>query len=234
MTFLRFAVLTAVALAGMAPWLGAEDWPMWRYDANRSADSPEKLLLPLYMTWVREYSPRVPTWEDPLNQDLMTFDLVFEPVVLGERMFVSFNDRDKLVALDIHNGQELWAFYADGPVRLAPAAWKDKVYFSSDDGCLYCVQADSGKLVWKLRGGPSDRKALGNSRLVSAWPARGGPVVRDGVVYFAASVWPFMGTFIYALEATTGQTLWVNDATGAQYIKQPHNTTTYGGVAPQG
>ena len=230
----RVTITTLVLIAGLACSLCAEDWPMWRFDANRSASSPENLKLPLKPAWVREYSPRVPAWEDPLNQDLMTFDLVFEPVVLGERMFLAFNDRDKLVALDIRTGRELWTFYTDGPVRMAPAAWSDKVYFTSDDGCLYCVRAEDGSLVWKFRGGPSQRKALGNSRLVSAWPARGGPVIRDGVVYFAAGIWPFMGTFIYALDAATGRVIWLNDSTGSQFIKQPHNTSAYGGVAPQG
>jgi outer membrane protein assembly factor BamB len=207
---------------------------MWRYDANRSANSTEQLPSQLQLAWVREYSPRQPVWDDPLNQDLLTFDTLFEPVVLGERMFLGFNDRDKLVALDTRTGRELWTFYTDGPVRLAPAAWQDKVYFTSDDGHLYCVRAADGVLVWKTRGGPSDRKALGNNRLVSAWPARGGPVIRDGVVYYAASIWPLMGTFIYALDAATGRTNWVNDSTGAQYIKQPHNTPAFAGVAPQG
>ena len=31
----------------------------------------------------------------------------------------------------------------------------------------------TGKLLWKFRGGPSDRKILGNERLISTWPARG-------------------------------------------------------------
>ncbi|MFA7002516.1 MAG: PQQ-binding-like beta-propeller repeat protein, partial [Verrucomicrobiia bacterium] len=115
-----------------------------------------------------------------------------------------------------------------------PACWQGKVYFASDDGCLYCVRADDGRLLWKHRGGPSDRKVLGNSRLISAWPARGGPVIRDGVVYFAASIWPFMGTFIHALDAATGQVVWVNDGTGAQFVKQPHNAPAFAGVAPQG
>ncbi len=66
------------------------------------------------------------------------------------------------------------------------------------------------------------------------WPARGGPVVADDKVYFAASIWPFLGTFIYALDAETGQVDWVNDGTGAQFIKQPHSAPSFGGVAPQG
>ncbi|MCX6901566.1 MAG: PQQ-binding-like beta-propeller repeat protein [Verrucomicrobia bacterium] len=226
-----FASLLLFAFANCAE---AADWPQWRGNANRTADTSEKLPAQMSLRWVREFPARVPAWEDPLNQDLMPFDAVFEPVVMGDRMFVGFNDADKLVALDIHTGRQLWAFYADGPVRLAPACWEGRVYFASDDGCLYCVRADNGALVWKFRGGPSNRKVLGNSRLISAWPARGGPVIRDGVVYFAASIWPFMGTFIHALDAATGQVVWVNDGTGAQFVKQPHNAPAFAGVAPQG
>jgi len=211
-----------------------EDWPQWRYDAYRSACSPSNLPPKLHLAWVRRFEPRRPAWDDPLNHDLMTYDRVFEPVVAGNLMFVGFNDRDKLVALDIRSGREAWTFYADGPVRLAPAAWGGNVYFVSDDGCLYCVQASDGALVWRFRGAPLDRKTLGNGRLVSAWPARGGPVIRDGVVYFAASIWPFMGTFIHALDARTGKVVWSNDGTGSMYIKQPHSAPAFGGVAPQG
>ena len=207
---------------------------MWRCDAGRTAFSTHELPDRLSPLWTRVYPPRTPAWEDPLNQDLMSFDAVFEPVVLDGRMFVAFNDRDKVVALDALTGRELWTFYADGPVRLAPAASQGRVYFASDDGCLYCLWADSGRLAWKFAGTPQRRRVLGNSRLISAWPARGGPVIRDGVVYFAASIWPFMGTFIHALDAATGKVIWTNDGTGADYIKQPHDAPAFAGVAPQG
>jgi hypothetical protein len=106
--------------------------------------------------------------------------------------------------------------------------------FTSDDGCLYCANADDGHILWKFAGGPSQRKAIGNGRLISAWPARGGAVIRDGIVYFAASIWPFMGTFVYALDAQTGEVKWVNDGMGADFIKQPHSAPAFAGVAPQG
>ncbi len=227
-------LLAAVVLLGGVARTAAEDWPQWRFDANRSADSPENLPDRLQLEWTRAFSPRVQVWDDPLNHDLMPYDRVFEPVVLGERLFVGFNDRDKVVALDLRTGRELWTFFTDGPVRLPPAAWQGKVYFASDDGHLYCVSAEDGTLVWKFRGAPSARKVLGNGRVISAWPARGGPVIRDGQVYFAASIWPFMGTFIYALDARTGAVIWVNDGTGAQFIKQPHSAPAFAGVAPQG
>src|SRR5205085_2857453 len=87
---------------------------------------------------------------------------------------------------------------------------------------------------WKFRGGPNDRKILGNERLISTWPARGGPVLAGGTVYFAASIWPFMGIFIHAVDARTGTPIWTNDGDGSLYMKQPHNADSFAGVAPQG
>src|SRR5690606_40141465 len=62
----------------------------------------------------------------------------------------------------------------------------------------------------------------------------GGPVIRDGKVYFASSIWPFMGIFIYSMDAQTGEILWVNDSAGSTYIKQPHSAPSFAGIGPQG
>lgn len=210
------------------------DWPMWRYDAGRSAASPESLPDTLNLLWTREGTPRVQAWDDPLNLDLMSYDRLFEPIVMDGRMFVAHSDSDKVVALDAATGNELWSVYADAPVRLPPVGWQSHVYFTSDDGRLYCVEAATGKLKWQFAGSPGPRKVVGNHRLVSAWPARGGAVIRDGKVYFASSIWPFMGVFIYCLDAETGSVEWVNDSTGSSYIKQPHSAPSFAGVGPQG
>ena len=228
---------TTICFVGMclvSSSLLAGDWPMWRYDAYRSAASPSELPEKLQLAWVRQYTEREQVWDDPLNHDLMPYDRIFEPIIHQGRIIFGFNDRDKVVALDLESGRSLWEFYTDGPVRFPAVASAGKVLFTSDDGYLYCVSADDGQLLWRFRGGPSDRKAIGNRRVISAWPARGGPVIRDENVYFAASIWPFMGTFIYALNIQTGDLVWVNDSTSAQYITQPHGSPSFAGVAPQG
>ena len=229
---IAYAAFAFLMIAAGPAW--SADWPMWRYDAGRTAASAEQLPEKLQLLWTRKGEPREQAWDDPLNLDLMTYDRVFEPIVMGGRMFVAYNDRDKVAAFDAETGEELWSFFTEGPVRLPPAASEGRVYFGSDDGRLYCVDAENGRLHWQFRGGPSERHALGNRRLTSAWPVRGGPVLRDGQVYFAASIWPFMGVFIYALDAETGDVVWVNDSQGAQYIKQPHSAPSFAGVAPQG
>jgi outer membrane protein assembly factor BamB len=207
------------------------DWPMWRYDAQRSAAAPHELPAKMQLAWSRQLPALRAAWPD---QAKMQLDATYHPIVLGRKLFVASSYNDSLTAYDTRTGKEVWRFFADGPIRFAPVAWKDKVYFAADDGYLYCLQADNGAFVWRFRGGPSDRKILGNERLISTWPARGAPVLADGKIYFAAGIWPFMGVFLHAVDATTGEAVWTNDGDGSMYIKQPHNTDSFAGVAPQG
>ena len=210
------------------------DWPTWRYDFNRSASSPEQLAEKLYLQWEVKYSERTPVWDDPLNQNLMQYDRIFEPIVAGNKIFLGFNDQDKVLALDLNTGRELWNYYADGPVRLPLTANKGKLYFTSDDGFCYCLDADNGSLKWRLPLAPASNKLLGNKRLISMWPARGGIVIKDDIIYTSASIFPLMGTFIYAINAETGEIIWKNEGTGSNYILQPHRSPAFADVAPQG
>ncbi|MFP4173151.1 MAG: PQQ-binding-like beta-propeller repeat protein, partial [Candidatus Hydrogenedentota bacterium] len=216
--------------------LAKPDWPMWRYDAARSADTPHELEEDLCLQWVRELPEPKRAWRHQWDhRGKLDFDLSYAPVVKDRRIFVPSNVTDGVTAYRIEDGAEEWRFYTNGPVRLAPAAWEDKVYFVSDDGYLYCVDAESGKEVWKFQGGPSDHRLLGNERIINFWAARGGPVIKDGNVYFTAGIWPLHGVFIYALDARTGEVEWVNDTTGSDYVQLPHGGATgLGGIAPQG
>ncbi|HOS72153.1 MAG TPA: hypothetical protein PLZ75_06865, partial [Bacteroidales bacterium] len=90
---------------------GHYDWPMWRFDHGRSASTPEQLADKLFLQWQVNYSPREPVWDDPLNQNLMQYDRIFEPIVAENKLFIGFNDQDKVSALDISSGMELWHFF---------------------------------------------------------------------------------------------------------------------------
>jgi len=224
----RFAVLAFIALASNA---FAGDWPAWRHDAQRSGAASDNLPPILKLQWKLSLPTLKPAWPD---QPMMPFDAAYEPVVVGEQLFVGSSRTDSLTAYDTRSGEQRWRFIADGPIRFAPLWHSNHLYLVSDDGHLYCVDGATGSLKWKFRGGPSDRRILGNDRLISTWPARGAPVIADGTVYFAASIWPFMGVFIHALDAETGKVVWTNDGDGSIYIKQPHSADSFAGVAPQG
>jgi len=235
MTMLRLVHFSLLILLTATTSFGQYyDWPMWRHDYNRSGSTPEQLPEMLYLQWQVKYPARTPVWDDPLNQNLMQFDRIFEPVVAGNKVFIGFNDQDKVVALDINTGAELWHFYADGPVRLPLAINKGKIYFTGDDGYCYCLDSEDGSVVWKRLLAPSENKLLGNKRLISMWPARGGIVIKDDIIYTSASIFPMMGTYFYALDAGSGGIIWKNESTGSNYILQPHRSPAFADVAPQG
>ncbi|MBZ0254709.1 PQQ-binding-like beta-propeller repeat protein [bacterium] len=231
--FQRF-VFIVMFVASFILNAASADWPMWRYDAGRSAASPQELPEEMHLQWIREYPQLKPTWDDPLNRDLMQFDTIYEPIAANGMLYFGSNAYDRVIALNAETGEEAWSFQTDGPVRFAPVAYQGDVYFVSDDGYLYCVDGASGEEQWRYRPIQNDRKVLGNERLISTWPARGAPVIEDGVVYAASGIWPMMGVFIYALDAKTGAEIWVNDGTSAHWMKQPHNSPSFASIAPQG
>lgn len=232
---MRTRLLVRAGLAvTMIVWAGAvrgDDWPMWRGDAARTGVSPEELPREPRLQWVSIYPALETPWPD---EERMTFDTAYEPVVSGSRVYFGSSWNDALTCLDAETGGELWRFYAGGPIRFAPAVYEGNVYFSADDGYLYAVDAGTGAMAWKFRGAPSGRKVLGNKRLISPWPARGAPVVADGIVYFAAGIWSFEGIFLYALDAKTGNVLWSNDNCDVPFMVQPHRSPAFAGVTPQG
>lgn len=213
----------------------AEDWPQFRFDAGRTAASPQVLAESLQLRWVRTLALPSPAFP---NEVRLAYDASYEPVVLGKTMFVPSMVTDSLTALDTETGQQRWRYVTDGPVRFAPVAWNDRVFCVSDDGHLYCLSADSGALLWKFRGLPSnrrDRRVLGNGRLVSLWPARGGPVLADGVVYFAAGLWPTDGVYVHAVDAVTGKAVWTNNqCSQIPAANLDHGIGGMAGLTPQG
>lgn len=227
---LRLPVISGLVLLFVCTSSRAGDWPMWRHDAARTGVTSAGLKQPLHLTWVRHLPALVPAF----HSSRLQFDAGYEPVVSQGLMLVASSRTDSVTAYRSSTGEEVWTVRANGPVRLAPAVWKSSVCFGSDDGYLYCVELQTGKLRWKYRAVPSERRLLGNQRLISVWPVRGGPVVADGRVYFAAGVWPFEGVFVYAMDVESGDVIWRNDRLGYLFGQQPHNTEAIGGLAPQG
>ena len=217
---MRISCVAVMLASAFGADIHGADWPQWRYDAGRTAASPEQLPAELHLQWVREYQAPRPAFPGEVR---LRYDATYEAVASGNTVFVPSMVTDSVAALDADSGQERWRFFAEGPVRFAPAVAEGRVFIVSDDGYLYCVSADEGKLLWRFRGAPDDRtrrRVMGNSRLVSLFPARGGPLLADGIVYFAAGIWPIEGVYVCAVDAATGETLWCNDHTGILEIDE--------------
>ena len=239
-------IFLVVALSAYA---AAADWPMYRGNAARSGHTDEALPGELHLRWVYKptHAPK-PAWprsdlspydheskkHHTILEGRMPFDRAFHPAVVGDVVYFGSSADGVVRTLAASTGEPGWTFCTDGPVRFAPAVAGGRVFVVSDDGHLYCLAADTGKLLWKRRGGPNGRMVLGNERMVSRWPARGGPVVNGDIVYFAAGIWPTEGVYVYALRIDDGAVIWSNDQTGSIRMRQPKNDTLNSGVASQG
>jgi len=202
----------------------ADDWPTFNHDNHRSGVTSERLELPLKKSWVfKATHPPKPAWPVPAKQDFwhyhynlrptVTFDRAFQIVGVSDALYFGSSSDDKVYALDATTGRQRWAFFTEGPVRLAPTIVGNRVYVGSDDGCVYCLSANDGSLIWKYMVAEQNRMVPGNGRMISMWPVRTGLVVDAGKVYSAAGLFPDRGVFLSALSAEDGTVKWKQKVT---------------------
>lgn len=227
----RVWAVFSLCVLWLVPPLYAKDWPMWRYDTGHTGASPEQLPDELHLQWSLALPPLERAWPD---DDRLEFDIAYEPIAVDGTLFIGSPYNDAVTAFDADTGEERWRFHAEGPIRFAPAVADGLLYAGSDDGSLYCLDAASGALRWRFQAALSNRKVLGNARMISVWPVRGAPVAAGGTVYFAAGIWPFEGVSVYALDAATGAVRWMQDNYDVKFMLQPHHSPAFAGMAPQG
>ncbi|MHC4328743.1 MAG: PQQ-like beta-propeller repeat protein, partial [Planctomycetota bacterium] len=215
---LSTCVLVGVILLGSAA--SAADWPTYRHDNARSGCTAESLAAPLALDWVYvPVHPPRPAWPRPAMRPRegwqlrhrVIFDDAFQVAAAGDLVYFGSSSDNKVYALDATTGQERWSFFTGGPVRLAPTVSKGRVLFGSDDGFVYCLNADDGKLLWKLRGGPNDERLLGHGKMISRWPIRTGVIVDEGIAYFGAGIFPHENVYLHAVRVNDGSSVWKND-----------------------
>jgi outer membrane protein assembly factor BamB len=190
------AVLTA--FAADAPQQGSFDWPQWQ-GRDRTAVSKEKGLL---KEWPKE-GPKLLWSVKTLGGGYST------PSVAAGRVFgMGARDGDEGVwALGESDGKELWwtriapkarAGYAEGP-RCTPTVDGTLLYALGMDGHLVCLEAATGKLVWK-RNLVKDFKGR-----VGGWKYSESPVVDGDRLLVTPGG---KENTIVALNKKTGELIW--------------------------
>jgi outer membrane protein assembly factor BamB len=105
--------------------------------------------------------------------------------------YIYFGIQNIFHALDEYNGSEVWQFRFTTEhhyVKSNPSVSLGYVYFGSNDGNLYCLDAFTGKLVWNYKTGAEVHSS---------------PAVAYGCVYVGSQ-----DRNVYALNATTGEKVW--------------------------
>jgi outer membrane protein assembly factor BamB len=218
----RAIIATICLAAAIYPQISAaEEWPTYMHDNARSGGTSETLdLSALRQVWVYT-SPCPPRtafagaapWDAihdvghrAVMTDMRDFDSALFVSVIGDSVYLGSSVTDSIHCLAIHSGEQKWAYTTDGPVRFPPSYDNGRLYFASDDGYAYCVDAGDGSFVWKYTPiPPADRRLISNNgKLIPMWPIRTGTVVAGGHVYFAASLVPWRESYLCSVNATDG------------------------------
>lgn len=214
------AALLAFCLTLLCQQASAKDWPTYLIDNGRTGATSDSLKLPLAPAW--KYSaPAAPRMgqTDPGERvieghDLETrvdFDDALHVALANGKAYFGSSVDHQLRCVDLKTGNVLWRYITGGPIRLAPTYDNRKIYFGSDDGFVYCLDAASGKEIWKLRAGMNEEMIIARGEMVSRWPVRTSILVDDGVAYFGAGIFPHENIYLYAVQADSGKVIWKVD-----------------------
>ena len=167
-------------------------WPTLRADNTRSAASPVAVSSAPKKCWSRQLG-----------------GTLTQPVVADGKVFVASTDTHAVSVLDAENGRVLWTFTAGARVDSSPTFYRGLAIFGSRDGSVYCLDANTGELVWKFFAAVNGRQLVSCGQLESLWPASGSVLIEDGALYFASGKSGFLtgGITLYRLDPATGKQL---------------------------
>jgi len=114
----------AIFLLWLKPVVSTEEWPQYRFNAGRTASSPNELPESMTLQWSRQLPATAPAWPAEPRKD---FDWYYHPIAANGMVFISFSHNDSIAAFDINSGKEAWRFYTGGPVRFAPVYFEGRV-----------------------------------------------------------------------------------------------------------
>jgi outer membrane protein assembly factor BamB len=188
------------------------DWRCYRHDAWRSGATSVGVPTALKPLWTVSLGkmPEGAVAKD-WRENPFVHGPITAPVAAGGLAYVARPDAHQVVAIDLKTGQVHWRITAEGRVDTPPTIHRGLCLFGTRSGWVYCVRADDGRMVWRLRAAPAEEQIVAYGQIESPWPVPGSVLVVDDVAYFAAGRQPLAdgGILLFAAEPATGRLRWV-------------------------
>lgn len=209
----KYFVVAGLVTGLMGIRARADDWPQWMGPGRDGVyhETGIAKAIPAEGLEVRWRVPVSGGYSGPAVADGRVF--VTDYVIASGTSTNNSGGRDALMgtervlAFDAASGQELWKVayerpynisYANGP-RATPTVDGDLIYTLGAEGDLLCLQAASGKIVW--------RKQLSEEYQSETplWGHAAHPLVHDDLLYCMAGG---EGSVVVALDKRTGAEAW--------------------------
>lgn len=179
-----------------------KDWPTCRHDNSRtgatavgvSRTGAHRLLWRWKAPAVATAGSLLGTWAPSA------------PVAAGGKAWLAGAD-GVIRQFDAASGDLQWEYPTGGKIFVPPVAANGRLYAGTGNGDVLCLDG-KGKLRWRFRAAPIDRRIVWYGHLLGTWPLVGGVTVQDGVVYAIAGYQNLYGTHAYALDAADGSVKW--------------------------
>jgi WD40 repeat protein len=184
-------------------------WPTYRHDPSRSGRTEESIPARLRERWATSIA-KDSTSRAADEWTLRLGNRITAPVAANGKVYVGFPHAHRLVALDAQTGSESWRFTAGGRINAPPTITEGLCLFGANDGWLYCLRADDGRLVWRYQAALVDRRMIAFGQLESVAPLAGSVLVQNGLAYVATGRAHGVDTGIHvlALDPRTGRVAW--------------------------
>jgi outer membrane protein assembly factor BamB len=208
-------------------------WPMYRRDATRSSGTAMKISDKPLQLWQANViygklynyrnPPKSASKPKPLPGPIATEwsrnpysgGVISAPVIANGIVAIAIPDRHRIDALNAHSGKKQWSFTANGRIDSAPTIHKGVCMFGTRSGYIYGLNAKDGKLLWKLRATPFDRRIVAYGQLESSWPVAGSILIHNDLAYATAGRHPLAdgGVQVIAFKPSNGYIKWRGAAT---------------------
>ena len=126
--------------------------------------------------------------------------------IITDKLVIQGNAIDGIKAFDRSSGHEKWSLNFKNGVEGGATTDGDKLYFGANNGLFYCVDVNTGSVVWTH---PLNSESLAQ------------PLVQGNLVFHITS-----NNIVYSFNKNTGQSMWIDSTNSVKSVMTVRGQTS--------